>query len=94
MSKFLLKLILFCRSAKTAITEGIEVPIEEGLAIEKKCYADVIHTQDRIEGLSAFAAKRAPVYRGCWLNKTKFIKKTQIRKNFEIQLIFEHYITD
>lgn len=50
--------------AKVAISKGVEVPIEDGLEIEKQCYGKIVNTQDRIEGLSAFVAKRVPVYRG------------------------------
>lgn len=52
------------RMAKVAITKGIEVPIEDGFEIEKKCYAELIDTEDRLEGLTAFTTKRVPIYRG------------------------------
>ncbi|KAK0095923.1 hypothetical protein PV326_007050 [Microctonus aethiopoides] len=52
------------RMAKVAITKGIEVPIEDGFKIEKECYAQLINTEDRLEGLSAFTTKRVPIYRG------------------------------
>ena len=35
-----------------------------GLEVEGKCYGTVIPTQDRIEGLKAFAEKRKPEYVG------------------------------
>lgn len=35
-----------------------------GLAIERMCYAQLIPTRDRREGLLAFAERRAAVYRG------------------------------
>ena len=50
--------------AKTAIREGLEVPLEQGLAVERREYAKTLGTQDRLEGLAAFAQKRKPVYRG------------------------------
>lgn len=50
--------------AKVAITKGIEVPIEDGLEVERQCYSKTINTKDRVEGLAAFVAKRVPVYRG------------------------------
>ncbi|KAK2584989.1 hypothetical protein KPH14_008519 [Odynerus spinipes] len=50
--------------AKEAISKGMEVSIKDGLEIEKQCYNKVINTEDRIEGLSAFTAKRVPIYRG------------------------------
>lgn len=52
------------RMAKIAITKGVEVPIENGFEIEKQCYAELLNTEDRVEGLAAFATKRVPVYRG------------------------------
>lgn len=50
--------------AKEAISKGIDVPIEDGIKVEKQCYNKLIDTEDRIEGLSAFVAKRVPIYRG------------------------------
>ena len=52
------------RMAKKAINRGTEVDIASGLAFEQACYAQVIPTKDRIEGLTAFREKRAPVYKG------------------------------
>jgi len=50
--------------AKTAMREGLEVPIEQGLAIERREYEKTLGTKDRLEGLAAFAQKRKPIYRG------------------------------
>lgn len=50
--------------AKKAISKGMEVCITDGLEIEKQCYNEVINTEDRLEGLSAFTSKRVPIYRG------------------------------
>jgi methylglutaconyl-CoA hydratase len=50
--------------AKRAIDNGMQVPLEEGLAIEKSCYQTTIATHDRVEGLRAFQEKRPPVYIG------------------------------
>ncbi|XP_059825896.1 methylglutaconyl-CoA hydratase, mitochondrial [Hypanus sabinus] len=52
------------RLAKLAINRGIEVDLKTGLEIEETCYAQVIPTKDRIEGLNAFKEKRLPVYTG------------------------------
>lgn len=52
------------RMAKQAIDRGVEVDLGTGYAIEEACYAQVIPTADRLEGLRAFAEKRKPVYRG------------------------------
>ena len=50
--------------AKTAITRGMEVDLASGLGIEESCYAQVIPTKDRLEGLAAFKEKRSPNYKG------------------------------
>jgi len=52
------------RMAKLAINRGLDVDKTSGLAFEQTCYAQVIPTQDRIEGLKAFREKRKPVYEG------------------------------
>lgn len=52
------------RMAKKAIDCGLQVDINTGYTIEEACYAQVIPTKDRLEGLQAFAEKRAPKYRG------------------------------
>ncbi|XP_014203870.1 enoyl-CoA hydratase domain-containing protein 2, mitochondrial-like [Copidosoma floridanum] len=52
------------RMAKVAISKGMEVPLEDGYGIEKQCYAQLLNTEDRIEGLQAFHSKRPPIYRG------------------------------
>ncbi len=52
------------RKAKEAITRGLDVPLHQGLEIERKCYDVTLFTDDRNEGLAAFAEKRKPVYQG------------------------------
>ncbi|XP_034047711.1 methylglutaconyl-CoA hydratase, mitochondrial [Thalassophryne amazonica] len=52
------------RMAKLAINQGMEVDLSTGLAIEEACYAQVIPTKDRLEGLAAFKEKRPPHYKG------------------------------
>jgi len=52
------------KMAKKCINKGIEVDIYSALAVEELCYAQVIPTKDRIEGLTAFKEKRKPVYKG------------------------------
>lgn len=52
------------RAAKEAIDRGLDVDRDAGLRIEQECYARVLPTQDRLEGLAAFREKRKPVYRG------------------------------
>ncbi|XP_035894184.1 methylglutaconyl-CoA hydratase, mitochondrial [Anopheles stephensi] len=52
------------RMAKKAIDKGLQVDIGTGYAIEEACYAQVIPTKDRLEGLRAFAEKRKPNFIG------------------------------
>lgn len=50
--------------AKVAINAGLEVDLNTGNIIEEACYAQVIPTKDRVEGLIAFKEKRTPIYTG------------------------------
>ncbi|KND04522.1 uncharacterized protein SPPG_00251 [Spizellomyces punctatus DAOM BR117] len=52
------------KMAKLAIDKGSQVDISSGLAFEQTCYAQVIPTEDRLEGLAAFREKRDPIYKG------------------------------
>lgn len=53
---------LAVRAAKRAINGGLA--LEAGLALEWEQYQSIIPTEDRLEGLRAFAEKRPPVYKG------------------------------
>jgi len=50
--------------AKAAITLGSDIDLHTGLRIEEGCYAQVLPTKDRMEGLRAFAEKRQAVFTG------------------------------
>lgn len=52
------------RLAKFAITQGMQADKATGLKIEEACYAQILKTEDRLEGLKAFAEKRKPEYKG------------------------------
>ncbi|KAI9593979.1 ClpP/crotonase-like domain-containing protein [Syncephalis fuscata] len=52
------------RMAKLAIDYGGPLDLETGLEFEQRCYAQVIPTEDRMEGLKAFREKRKPIYHG------------------------------
>ncbi|KAJ1641959.1 hypothetical protein LPJ64_006146 [Coemansia asiatica] len=52
------------RMAKRAIDHASTADPNSGLDIEQLCYAQVIPTEDRLEGLRAFKEKRKPVYKG------------------------------
>jgi methylglutaconyl-CoA hydratase len=47
-------------AAKQAIDRGCDKPMTEALKIERACYESVLATEDRNEGLRAFAEKRPP----------------------------------
>ena len=50
--------------AKEAIDRGLDLEIDQGLAVERHCYEATLGTVDRVEGLRAFAEKRPPRYQG------------------------------
>ncbi len=52
------------RAAKEAIDRGLDLDRPGGLSLEAACYAKVVPTKDRLEGLAAFKEKRKPKYRG------------------------------
>jgi len=55
---------LAVRQAKHAIDAGGDTALALGLDIEATAYSRLLGTQDRVEGLAAFAEKRKPNYRG------------------------------
>ena len=55
---------LAIRVCLEAVTRGLELPLEEGLALESQLFASLFATADVREGTSAFLEKRAPLFRG------------------------------
>ncbi|MDB4969089.1 MAG: crt3, partial [Myxococcales bacterium] len=49
---------------KRAIDGGVGLPLPDALALERACYEVVLASEDRNEGLAAFAEKRPPVFKG------------------------------
>jgi enoyl-CoA hydratase/carnithine racemase len=50
--------------AKEAVRRGSELPLAEGLRLERDLSAVLMATEDRIEAASAFRERREPVFRG------------------------------
>jgi len=55
---------LAVRGIKQAAYQGLDMTLEEGLALEAKLMADVLRTEDARQGPLAFAQKRKPEYKG------------------------------
>lgn len=51
-------------AAKHAIDQGEHLALDAALALEQVNYGLTMGTEDRLEGLQAFAQKRSPIYRG------------------------------
>ncbi len=52
-------------AAKHAIDGGLALGLDEALRIERQHYETVLKSQDRLEGLRAFAERRTPNFKGC-----------------------------
>lgn len=48
------------RNCKKAINDGMQVSIEEGVAIEEKLFGDCFETHDQVEGMSCFLSREKP----------------------------------
>jgi enoyl-CoA hydratase/carnithine racemase len=49
---------------KRCVMEGLDLPLDDALALERELMEPLFETQDAKEGIAAFAEKRAPVYSG------------------------------
>lgn len=55
---------LAVREAKRLIDRGLDLPLDEGLALELDASDRIFSTDDMLEGANAFFEKRDPAYRG------------------------------
>lgn len=55
---------LSVRSIKRLVKDGLEVPLDKALQLERYAFGLLRDTEDRIEGRRAFQEKRPPVYNG------------------------------
>jgi enoyl-CoA hydratase/carnithine racemase len=51
-------------AAKHAIDRGFGLELDPALALEHQQYERVLKSEDRLEGLRAFAEKRPPQFKG------------------------------
>ncbi|MEE8232478.1 MAG: enoyl-CoA hydratase-related protein, partial [Thermoplasmata archaeon] len=49
---------------KRSVVEGLEVPLKQGLALERELQNRLFATRDAHEGLTAWVEKRKPVFEG------------------------------
>ena len=47
-----------------AVDDGLQVPIDQALAIETRAFLESLRTEDAAEGIQAFFAKREPRFKG------------------------------
>ena len=48
------------RACKQAINQGLQVSIEEGIAIEEKLFGSCFETHDQVEGMACFLSREKP----------------------------------
>ena len=53
---------LALRAAKQAVVEGLDMPMNAGLDLELRLFAELLLSEDAVEGPRAFAEKRPPQY--------------------------------
>ena len=58
------KSVVASRVAKRLVDRGLDLTLQEGLALERRMAGEHIRSADAAEGLRAFAEKRAPLFQG------------------------------
>lgn len=56
------------RNCKKAINEGMQVSIDEGVAIEEKLFGDCFETHDQVEGMACFLSREKPKPKAVFTN--------------------------
>ena len=56
---------LAMRAILEAVHQGADLPLEDGLEIEKNEFIKICRTEDMREGTSAFLEKRKAIFKGC-----------------------------
>jgi len=52
------------RAIVEAVIEGVKMPLEDGLKLERQLLGKLSETEDKKEGIAAFLEKRKPVFQG------------------------------
>lgn len=55
---------LAIRACLEAVTRGLSLPLEDGLALETELFSRLFETEDMREGTRAFFEKREPIFHG------------------------------
>jgi len=50
--------------ASLLVAQNLDSTIDDGLAMERKAFVDVVRTEDALEGIQAFFQKREPEFKG------------------------------